>query len=191
MLVFTVCFPARLYALISLRSGYAVLEYASGGQIMDWLPTEHMYRYKSGPDALMPEATARTIFRDMLLGLDYCALFVSAVVMLRKNINMCMYAYTVHEHHIVHRDIKPDNVLYCQSSCTYKLADLGVSHFFDSDTDTLTKTEGTPPFFAPECCVGMFGDSLQRTRGLLHCPLCIPDSRCSSQCNTSCVCSCI
>ena len=63
--------------------------------------------------------------------------------------------FTVHEHQIAHRDIKPDNVLFSKTSGTYMIADLGVSHFFDDNTtDVLTKTEGTPPFFAPECCVG-------------------------------------
>ncbi len=66
----------------------------------------------------------------------------------------CACVDVVHRRNIVHRDIKPDNVLVSQNEGA-KLADLGVAHFFDnSDSDMLTKTEGTLFFFAPECCRG-------------------------------------
>ncbi len=83
----------------------------------------------------------------------------------RTHVDACIFA--VHKHHIAHRDIKPDNVLLCKSSRTYKIADLGVAHFFDDDvtSDRLTKTEGTPPFFAPECCIGAFSQGMCFARG--------------------------
>lgn len=55
---------------------------------------------------------------------------------------------------IVHRDIKPQNILLCESTgegISAKLCDFGVSEKFES-SDIMTKTAGTYHFFPPECC---------------------------------------
>lgn len=90
---------------------------------------------------------ARATFRDTLLGLEY-----------------------LHHHGVVHRDIKPANLLWSRDH-RVKISDFGVSYFgrpirdgepdepvseseakdFDDDVE-LSKTVGTPAFFAPELC---------------------------------------
>ena len=135
---------------------------------MDWMSSEQRYVYEptGGP---MPESTALNVFRDMLLGLDYCMCARShqAGATCATHLTLMCVSFAVHKHHIAHRDIKPDNVLFCKSSSTYKIADLGVAHFFDDDvmSDRLTKTEGTPPFFAPECCIGASARGMCFARG--------------------------
>ena len=60
--------------------------------------------------------------------------------------------HTVHEHDIIHRDIKPDNLLRSEDG-TVKIVDFGVSEMFNKKGDDMTKkSAGSPAFMAPELC---------------------------------------
>ncbi|PPD71891.1 hypothetical protein GOBAR_DD31209 [Gossypium barbadense] len=84
----------------------------------------------SGPPGGIGEDTARKYVRDIVSGLMY-----------------------LHDHNIVHGDIKPDNLLIT-STGTVKIGDFSVSQVFENDNDELRRTPGTPVFTAPECCLG-------------------------------------
>lgn len=54
----------------------------------------------------------------------------------------------MHVNHIIHRDIKPQNILFDEENRP-KLADFGQSELFEKE-DKLTSTEGTYWFMSPE-----------------------------------------
>jgi [calcium/calmodulin-dependent protein kinase] kinase len=59
----------------------------------------------------------------------------------------------LHHHDIVHRDIKPDNILLQNNRKTCKIVDFGVSEFFiKPGDDTMQKSAGSPAFMSPELC---------------------------------------
>ncbi|ORE09606.1 Pkinase-domain-containing protein [Rhizopus microsporus var. microsporus] len=77
---------------------------------------------------------ARRYFKEMMLGIEY-----------------------LHANDIVHRDIKPDNLLISKDD-VLKIVDFGVSEMFVKGNDRLKKSAGSPAFMAPELCVARHGE---------------------------------
>jgi serine/threonine protein kinase len=60
---------------------------------------------------------------------------------------------TVHERRVIHRDIKPGNILVCPRSGEVVLADFGISVLLESERGQIhdpEMLEGTLPFLSPE-----------------------------------------
>ena len=82
------------------------------------------------------EDTARDYLVQIMLGIEY-----------------------LHYNDILHRDIKPDNILLQDQRKTCKIVDFGVSEIFvKPGDDTLQKSAGSPAFMSPELCRANHGD---------------------------------
>eukprot|EP00668_Euglena_longa_P001146 GGOE01001367.1.p1 GENE.GGOE01001367.1~~GGOE01001367.1.p1 ORF type:complete len:1825 (+),score=558.82 GGOE01001367.1:29-5476(+) len=104
---------------------YFVIEFVEGGSVAT-------VDSVGGLDKRIAEVEAKKLMAQCIAGLEY-----------------------LHGHNVVHRDIKPDNILLDRITGTYKLSDFGVSHFLASDADDALKNlSGTPLFAAPETCKG-------------------------------------
>src|SRR5205823_268760 len=67
-------------------------------------------------------------------------------------IQVCQGLHRAHKHNLIHRDVKPDNVLLTADG-TAKLTDLGLVKGLGEEEMNLTRTGrglGTPHFMAPE-----------------------------------------
>ena len=74
----------------------------------------------------LPEKTAKFIFKQLILALKY-----------------------MHNHNIIHRDIKLDNILIDLNN-NIKLCDFGVSKLISNKNEILNEQCGTPAYIAPE-----------------------------------------
>ncbi|KAF9177567.1 hypothetical protein BGZ51_008358 [Haplosporangium sp. Z 767] len=115
----------KLYEVLDVAqedSMYMVFEMCEKGVLMPVSLTE---TYES----VFTDAECRDVFQQIILGIEY-----------------------LHEHDIIHRDIKPDNLLRSGDG-TVKIVDFGVSEMFDKKGNDMTKkSAGSPAFMAPELC---------------------------------------
>lgn len=101
--------------------------------VFEYCANGAIYNVKPGEHTPpLSETTARKYFGQVLSGIDY-----------------------LHEHGIVHRDIKPDNILLTNNGETCKIVDFGVSKMFMKSSDyTMFLEAGSPAFMSPALCKG-------------------------------------
>ncbi|WVQ62880.1 uncharacterized protein L199_001029 [Kwoniella botswanensis] len=117
----------HLYEAISVPTAdalFLVLEYLPGGTLMQVNVGED----DSNAKAPFELSQTREYFRQLCLGLEY-----------------------LHANGVIHRDVKPDNVLLSANKELVKLCDFGVSEMFTAaDDDRIKKSGGSPAFLSPE-----------------------------------------
>ncbi len=59
-----------------------------------------------------------------------------------------------HEHNVVHRDVKPGNIMYDADTQTLKITDFGIARITDSSRTKTGMVLGTPSYMSPEQLAG-------------------------------------
>ncbi len=102
----------------------------TGWLALEWVPGADLSRYTT-PTRLLPERLVLTIASRVALALEHA-----------------------HKHGIVHRDIKPGNVMYDPASNSVKVTDFGSARVADSEATRSGMIMGTPAYMAPEQLAG-------------------------------------
>lgn len=77
---------------------------------------------------------------------------------MREKARCSLCDLSVHSQGVVHRDIKPDNLLLTEDDIM-KVVDFGVSEMFEKTEEMRTaKSAGSPAFLPPELCIVRHGD---------------------------------
>jgi serine/threonine protein kinase len=130
---------------------YLVMEYLSGGSILS----------KQQTILCLDEKVALSYFVDISCGLEYRTRYLNMsfhfnhILSGKKknvlsNISFIAFLSSVHINHVIHRDIKPDNIVLTGDSKIAKICDFSVSHVFEDNDDRLSSSAGAPAFLAPE-----------------------------------------
>ncbi len=93
---------------------------------MDYVPGRPLSDFVSA-ESLLPAATVYRIVYEVALALAYA-----------------------HEKLIVHRDIKPGNVMFVEEPFTVKVADFGIARLLDNSRTSTGEILGSPLYMAPE-----------------------------------------
>ena len=107
-------------AFIERQELYIVLEFANGGKL------SQLVTYFSRKRTFIPEETILKYFNQVCSAVEY-----------------------IHSKRIIHRDIKPDNILMT-SDGRVKLGDFGFGRFFSQNTRDAHSTVGTFYYMSPE-----------------------------------------
>nr|WPS94690.1 Ca2+/calmodulin-dependent protein kinase kinase beta and related serine/threonine protein kinases [Naematelia aurantialba]WVH01949.1 Ser/Thr protein kinase [Naematelia aurantialba] len=117
----------HLYEAISMPNAdalFLVLEYMPGGVLMQ----VHLAPTAENVSPPFDMEQSREYFRQLCLGLEY-----------------------LHANEVIHRDVKPDNVLLSEDRSIVKLCDFGVSEMFvGRGDDRIKQSGGSPAFLSPE-----------------------------------------
>ena len=141
---------ARLYEIINVNSFehlYLVIEYCDLGQIMKWdralqkySINEEIFPYLQKKYSTMfarfsaREAAGKIIFSQVAKGLEY-----------------------LHSKFVIHKDMKPDNILFSSKDCKFKITDFSISEMLEGTSAVCYNPPGTIPFQAPESMLSGVG----------------------------------
>ena len=142
------CFCIKFYELIDADEHdymYLILEIADLGQLASWDYKQELYiRNPRIFEAVLAYLVANGLYIEGEADIEQVARYI-----FRQLAEALLYLHE--EVHIIHRDIKLDNLLFSSRDMRIKVTDFTVSRSDITEATRLFVSEGTPAFTAPEC----------------------------------------
>jgi len=102
-----------------------IMEFCAGVDLCMWLQS------KSGAEEHLVEHTILRLFGQMICGIQY-----------------------IHQHKILHRDLKSSNMLLDRDHQLVKIGDFGIARVLENTSEVAVTMLGTPYYMSPEVCRG-------------------------------------
>lgn len=102
-----------------------IMEFCAGGDLRMWLQS------KAGAEEHLVEHTILRLFGQMICGIQY-----------------------IHQHKILHRDLKSSNMLLDRDHQLVKIGDFGIARVLENTSEVAVTMLGTPYYMSPEVCRG-------------------------------------
>ena len=135
----------RLYEVINDSKEdfiYCVMEYADLGQIMTWNLGDQKYDINLSIVAKLKEAHPQLFSK-------YSDTEASAKVIFSKVFEGVAYLHSSQKN-IIHKDLKPDNILFSSFDMNIKITDFTISQQLNNPESLCFNPPGTTPFQSPE-----------------------------------------